>query len=61
MEDFGVPAEWHFFATSHGKTAADDIEVPCTQGKLQSLYKNRILNLQQLYELVMEVKIHMDP
>ena len=23
MEDFGVPAEWHFFATSHGKSAAD--------------------------------------
>ena len=25
MDDFGVPAEWHFFATSHGKTAADGV------------------------------------
>jgi hypothetical protein len=22
-EDFGVPAEWHFFAISHGKSACD--------------------------------------
>jgi hypothetical protein len=24
-EDFGVPAEWHFFATSHGKSACDGV------------------------------------
>ncbi|KAL5490948.1 hypothetical protein EMCRGX_G016154 [Ephydatia muelleri] len=24
-KDFGIPAEWHFFATSHGKLAADGI------------------------------------
>ena len=23
LVDFGVPAEWHFFATSHGKSAGD--------------------------------------
>ncbi len=25
LEDFGVPAEWHFFATSHGKGPSDGI------------------------------------
>lgn len=24
-KDFGVPAEWHFYATSHGKTACDGL------------------------------------
>jgi hypothetical protein len=24
-EDFGMPAEWHFFATSHGKSACDGV------------------------------------
>jgi hypothetical protein len=24
-EDFGVPAEWHFFVTSHGKNACDGV------------------------------------
>jgi hypothetical protein len=24
-EDFGALAEWHFFATSHGKSACDGI------------------------------------
>jgi hypothetical protein len=28
-DDFGVPAEWYFFATSHGKTAGDG------QGRIQ--------------------------
>ncbi|KAL5484241.1 hypothetical protein EMCRGX_G020703 [Ephydatia muelleri] len=34
-EDFGIQAEWHFFATSHGKSAADvgqcDVMVPAGQ------------------------------
>jgi len=25
LADFGIDAEWHFFATSHGKTACDGI------------------------------------
>ena len=25
LEDFGINAEWHFFATSHGKNACDGI------------------------------------
>ena len=24
-EDFGIPAEWHFFATSHGKGPCDGV------------------------------------
>jgi len=24
-EDFGIPAEWHFSATSHGKGASDGV------------------------------------
>ena len=23
--DFGIPAEWHFFTTSHGKSACDGV------------------------------------
>ena len=25
LEDFGIPAEWHFFATSHGKGPCDGL------------------------------------
>jgi hypothetical protein len=25
QEDFGVPAQWHFFGTSHGKRACDGL------------------------------------
>ena len=25
-EDFGIPAEWHFFATSHGKDPCDGVK-----------------------------------
>lgn len=24
-DDFGIPAEWHFFATSHGKSPCDGV------------------------------------
>jgi hypothetical protein len=27
IEEFGVPAEWHFFVTSHGKSACDGVGV----------------------------------
>jgi hypothetical protein len=36
-EDFGVPAEWHCFATSHGKSACDGIggtlKKPCSKSQ----------------------------
>ena len=51
MEDFGVQAEWHFFATSHGKSCADGIAGTlkrlATKASLQSLYENHILNSKQ--------------
>ena len=61
MEDFGVQAEWHFFATSHGKTCADGIAGTlkrlATKASLQNLYENHILNSKQLYEFaVREIK-----
>ena len=41
--DFGVPAEWHFFATSHGKSAGDGagrtLKRLATKTSLQHAYK----------------------
>ena len=58
MDDFGVPAEWHFYATSHGKTAADGIAGTlkrlATKASLQNLYENHILNSKQLYEFALK-------
>lgn len=52
-EDFGVPAEWHFFATSHGKSAGDGaggtLKRLASRASLQCLYSNHILTAQQLY------------
>ena len=58
MDDFGVPAEWHFFATSHGKTAADGVAGTlkrlATKASLQNLYENYILNSKQLYDFAVK-------
>ena len=58
MEDFGVPAEWHFFATSHGKRAADGcagtLKRLATKASLQSAMENQILNSMQLYEFAIK-------
>ena len=61
MKDFGVQAEWHFFATSHGKTAADGaagtLKRLATKASLQRPFNNHILSAKQLYEFaVAEVK-----
>ena len=54
--DFGVPAEWHFFATSHGKSAADGIggtvKRTATKASLQRPFQDQILTPEQLYEFV---------
>ena len=51
--DFGVHAEWHFFATSHGKSAGDGaggtLKRLATKASLQRLYKDHILTAEQLY------------
>ena len=58
MEDFGVPAEWHFFATSHGKSAADGcagtLKRLATKASLQRAMENQILNSKQLYEFAIK-------
>ena len=52
--DFGVYAEWHFFATSHGKSAGDGaggtVKRVATKACLQHPYDNHILTALQLYE-----------
>ena len=53
-EDFGVPAEWHFFATSHGKEPYDGVGgtakrlAACTS--LQRPVDDQIQTPQQLYD-----------
>ena len=54
LEDFNVPAEWHFFATSHGKTAADGVAGTlkrlATKASLQHPDGNQMLNAKQLFD-----------
>ena len=56
MKDFGVAAEWHFLATSHGKTAADGIDGIAgtlkrlaAKASLQRPIENQILSAKQLF------------
>jgi hypothetical protein len=56
-EDFGVPAEWHFFETSHGKSACDGfggiLKRLAANASLQRPYYNaQIITHHQLYEWV---------
>ena len=52
--DFGVPAEWHFSATSHGKSAGDGaggtLKRLATKSSLQHAYNDHILTAHQLYQ-----------
>ncbi|KAL5484132.1 hypothetical protein EMCRGX_G020580 [Ephydatia muelleri] len=59
--DFGVQAEWYFFATSHGKSAGDGaggtLKRLATRASLQHLYQDHILTAEQLYQFaVSEIK-----
>ena len=53
-EDYGVPAEWHFFATSHGKGPCDGIggtvKRLATKASLQRTLGCQIQTPHQLYE-----------
>ena len=55
FKDFGVYAEWHFFATSHGKSPCDGaggtLKRIVTKVCLQRLYEDQILTAHQLFEL----------
>ena len=52
-QDFGVPAEWHFFATSHGKGPCDGIggtvKRLAARASLQKTNQVGIQNAEQLY------------
>ncbi|KAL5457646.1 hypothetical protein EMCRGX_G034929 [Ephydatia muelleri] len=54
VDDFGVQVEWHFFATSHGKSAGDcaggTLKRLVSRASLQHLYSNHIFTAKQLYE-----------
>ena len=53
-QDFGIGAEWNFFATSHGKNACDgdrwDFEKKCNKSQSSTAYNNQILTAQDFYE-----------
>jgi hypothetical protein len=53
-EDFSVPAEWHFFVTSHGKSACNGIggtlRKLAAKASLQRPYNDEIMKPHQLYE-----------
>ena len=52
FQDFGVEAEWHFFATSRGKSAGDGaggaLKRLAIKASLQHPYNNQILTAQDL-------------
>ncbi|XP_033122950.1 uncharacterized protein LOC117121756 isoform X2 [Anneissia japonica] len=53
-EDFGVQAEWHFFATSHGKGPSDGvggtIKRLAARASLQRPFDQQIITARQLFE-----------
>jgi len=52
--DFGIKAEWHFFATSHGKSPCDGIggtvKRLVARASLHAAVGNQILNAAQMFE-----------
>jgi hypothetical protein len=52
--DFGVPAQWHFSATSHGKGACDGVggtvKRLAAKASLQRPYDEQIMTPRQLFE-----------
>ncbi|KAL5503683.1 hypothetical protein EMCRGX_G010672 [Ephydatia muelleri] len=53
LEDFGVPAEWHFFATSHGKGPCDGVggtvKRQAAKASLQRVYTDQITTPHELF------------
>ena len=54
VQDFGITAEWNFFATSHGKNLCDGVggtvKRLATRASLQRPLDNQILTPYQLFE-----------
>ena len=59
FDDFGVRAQWHFFATSHGKSAGDGaggtLKRLATRASLQHIYEHHILTARQLYDFAVSI------
>jgi len=59
-KDFGIDAEWHFFATSHGKGPCDGVGGGGTikrltaSSSLQRPYDKQMMTPRQLYEWASE-------
>lgn len=57
-QDFGIEAEWQFFATSHGKSACDGlggtVKRLAAKASLQRPYDQQILTPRQLYDFATE-------
>ena len=53
-DDFGISAEWHFYATSHGKNACDGlggtVKRLAARASLQRPYDEQIMTPRQLFE-----------
>ena len=58
QEDFGIPAEWHFFATSHGKGPYDGVggtvKRLAARASLQRPYANQLQTPLQLFSWAKE-------
>lgn len=54
FEDFGIEAEWHFHATTHGKEACDGVEAilkrEATRASLQARPNEALLTSEALYK-----------
>ncbi len=52
--DFGIPAEWHFYATSHGKSACDGlggtVKRLVTRASLQRPLHDQILTPLKMFD-----------
>ena len=57
-EDFGVQAEWHFYATSHSKGPCDGIggtvKRLAARASLQRAYHSQIMTPRQLFDWAIE-------
>lgn len=53
-EDFGLPADWHFYATAHGKGACDGLGAifkrEATRTSLQASANDSILTAASLFQ-----------
>jgi len=54
LDDFGIDAEWHFFATSHGKSPCDGVggtvKRLAARASLQRPRDNHIMTPRALYD-----------